>query len=291
MAENIHEIFWMANPRSSKMIYVSPAYEAIWQRPVEALYEDPRKWLESIHKEDVEIVTANREKQNQGHPAHEEFRIILPDGSIRWIANRSYPIKSEKGKIHRVTGIAEDITGRKQAIEEKKRLEAQSQQAQRMEAMGTLAGGIAHDFNNLLMCIQGNASLILLAKTSAHPDYERVKNIEQGVQSGAELTRQLLGFAKGGKYEVKPTDLNELIKKQNRMFGRTKKEITVRGKYEDNLWTVEVDQGQIEQVLLNLYVNAWQATPAGGDLFIQTENVTLDEDYVKPYSLRAWQIC
>jgi len=75
------------------------------------------------------------------------------------------------------------------------------------------------------------------------------------------------------------------------MFGRTKKEITVRGKYEDNLWTVEVDQGQIEQVLLNLYVNAWQATPAGGDLFIQTENVTLDEDYVKPYSLRAWQIC
>jgi len=151
MAENIHEIFWMANPRSSKMIYVSPAYEAIWQRPVEVLYEDPRKWLESIHKEDVEIVTANREKQNQGHPTHEEFRIILPDGSIRWIANRYYPIKSEKGKIHRVTGIAEDITGRKQAIEEKKRLEAQSKQAQRMEAMGTLAGGIAHDFNNLPM--------------------------------------------------------------------------------------------------------------------------------------------
>jgi len=153
-----------------------------------------------------------------------------------------------------------------------------------MEAIGTLSGGIAHDFNNLLMGMQGNVSLVLLNKDSSHPDYERLQNIVQGVQSAAELTKQLLGFAIGGKYEVRPTNLNELIRNQNRMFGRTKKEITIRGEYKDNLWTVEVDQGQIEQVVLNLYVNAWQAMPSGGDLYIQTENVTLDENYTRPYA-------
>ncbi len=154
-----------------------------------------------------------------------------------------------------------------------------------MEAIATLAGGIAHDFDNLLMGIQGNASLILLGKTSDHPDYERLKNIEQQVQSGAELTKQLLGFGRGGKYEVRPTDLNELIRKQNRMFGRIKKEITVRGEYEEDLWTVEVDPWRIHQVLLNLYVNAWQAMPGGGNLYIQTENVTLDEHYTRPFNI------
>ena len=195
------------------------------------------------------------------------------------------PVKEPDGRTTSVTVVSKNITELKIAEEEKKKLEAQFQAAQRMEAMGTLAGGIAHDFNNILMGIQGNTSLVLLNKTSEHPDYERLKGIEQGVQSGAELTRQLLGFARSGKYEVRPTDLNELIKNQNRMFGRTKKEITIRGRHEDNIWTVEVDQGQIGQVLLNLYVNAWQAMPAGGDLYIQTENVTLDEDYAKPFTV------
>ena len=175
-------------------------------------------------------------------------------------------------------GIIRDIT-------EKKRLEAQFQQAQKMQAMGTLASGIAHDFNNLLMGIQGNASLMLLDKTSGHPGYERLKNIEQGVKSGTRLTKQLLGLAKSGKYEVKPTDLNELIKRSSGMFGRTKKEIAIHTKYQEGIWPVEVDQGQIEQVLLNLYVNAWQAMPAGGELYLETENVTLDKDYVKPFDL------
>jgi len=105
------------------------------------------------------------------------------------------------------------------------------------------------------------------------------------VKSAADLTRQLLGFARSGKYEVKTTDLNELIKNQNQMFGRTRKEITIREKYEENLWAAEVDQGQIEQALMNLYVNAWQAMPGGGDLYIQTENVIIDENYIKPYKV------
>jgi len=186
--------------------------------------------------------------------------------------------RADDGSILGYQGIIRDIT-------EKKRLEAQFQAAQRMEAIGTLAGGLAHDFNNILMGIQGNTSLILLNKTSTHPDYERLKNIEQGAKTGAELTRQLLGFARGGKYEVKPTALDELIERTSDMFGRTKKEIAIHTKYQKDIWAVEVDRGQIEQVLLNLYVNAWQAMPGGGDLYIETENVTLDEDYVKPFDV------
>jgi len=223
------------------------------------------------------------ESGNIEHAVLRQPKLEGIEGESYW-DNYAVPIKNESDDIVNVIQVARNVTERVQAEEEKKRLEAQFQQAQRMEAMGTLAGGIAHDFNNLLMGIQGNTSLILLDKSSDHPEYERLKNIEQGVQNGAELTKQLLGFARGGKYEVKHTNLNELIKTQNRMFGRTKKEITILGKYEDNLWTVEVDQGQIEQVLLNLYVNAWQSMPGGGDLYIQTENVSLDENCTKPFS-------
>jgi nitrogen-specific signal transduction histidine kinase/CheY-like chemotaxis protein len=181
--------------------------------------------------------------------------------------------------------VARDISERKQAEKKKQQLEAQLQRAQKMEAIGTLAGGIAHDFNNLLMGIQGRASLMMMDKDSSHPDFEHLQGIEEYVTSAADLTKQLLGFARGGKYEVKPTDINEMIKKSSRMFGRTKKEIKIHRKYQKDVWTVEADQGQIEQVLMNLYVNAWQAMPGGGDLYVQTENVTLDEDYVKPFEI------
>jgi two-component system cell cycle sensor histidine kinase/response regulator CckA len=170
-------------------------------------------------------------------------------------------------------------------ITEHKRLEAQLQQAQKMEAIGTLAGGIAHDFNNVLMAIQGHTSLVLLHTETNHPYFEHLRGIEDMVQKGADLTRQLLGFARGGKYEVKPTDLNQLVEKSCDMFGRTKKEINVHTKYQEEVWPVEVDQAQIEQVLLNLYVNAWQAMPNGGDLYVETAHVVLDEDYARPYGV------
>jgi two-component system cell cycle sensor histidine kinase/response regulator CckA len=179
--------------------------------------------------------------------------------------------------------LKQEIEEHKRAREERKKLEAQLLHAQKMESIGTLAGGIAHDFNNLLMGIQGYASLILNDFDENHPHYHWVRRIQDHVESGAGLTRQLLGFAIGGKYDVRPTDMNEIIKNTSSMFGRTRKEVTIKEKHEQNLWTVEVDQGQIEQVLLNLYVNAWQAMPAGGHLYLETSNVTLDESSTKPY--------
>ena len=213
-----------------------------------------------------------------------EYKLRRKDGEHIFVESKGAIIYRD-GKPYAIQGIARNITDRKQAEEKRKQLQAQLQQAQKMEAMGTLAGGIAHDFNNLLMAIQGRTSIMLTKKDSSHPDIRHLKGIEDNIESAADLTNQLLGFARGGKYEVRPTDLNELIKKQNRMFGRTKKEITIRGKYEENPWSVEVDRGQIEQVLLNLYVNAWQAMPGGGNLNLETENVTLDENYVKPFSI------
>jgi len=165
-------------------------------------------------------------------------------------------------------GIARDVT-------ERRRLEARLRQTAKMEAVGTLAGGIAHDFNNLLMGIQGNVSLMKLDINPSHPYYEGLKKIEKHIQSGARLTSRLLGYARKGKYEVKPIDLNNLLKENAEAFGRTRKEITIRLELDDDLFTVEADPGQIQQVLFNLFINASDATPiGGGDLVLRTVNTT-----------------
>jgi PAS domain S-box-containing protein len=190
------------------------------------------------------------------------------------------PIINAGGELTGYTHSLKDIT-------EPKRLEAQLRHAQRMEAIGTLAGGIAHDFNNVLMGIQGHTSLVSLHTDLDHPHFGHLKGIEDMVQRGAELTRQLLGFARGGKYEVKPTDLNELVEKSSEMFGRTKKEIKIHTKHQKGIWTVDVDQAQIEQVLLNLYVNAWQAMPDGGHLYVETKNVALDDRYTESFGTKS----
>ena len=171
-------------------------------------------------------------------------------------------------------------------ITERKHIEEQVQRVQKFESIGTLAGGIAHDFNNLLMGIQGRASLISTDLEPAHPHFEHIKAIEDYIRSATDLTRQLLGFARGGKYEVNPTDLNELVDKSVSMFGRMRKEIRIETKLKSPAPVAVVDCNQIEQVLLNLYVNAWQAMPDGGELYIGTGVTTLDEARCKPYQVQ-----
>jgi len=248
--------------------------------------EDKMKTVEFVAEQDLERLKqyhSGRREKNSAIPSEYEFKFVDKYGQEKDVIIQTGMIPGTQKSIGSIT----DISARKRIEEERKRLEAQLQQAQKMEAIGTLAGGIAHDFNNLLMGIQGNTSLALLDIDSSHPNYEKLKSIQSHIQNATALTRQLLGFARGGKYEVKPTDLNLLIRQNAHMFGRTRKEITIHTKFENSLWTVEVDESQIDQVLLNLYVNAWQAMPQGGKLFIQTANVELDEESVTPFQLQT----
>jgi signal transduction histidine kinase/CheY-like chemotaxis protein/pSer/pThr/pTyr-binding forkhead associated (FHA) protein len=180
--------------------------------------------------------------------------------------------------------LKQELAERERAEKEKAQLEAQFQHAQKMEALGTLASGIAHNFNNILMGIQGYASLMLMDIDSAHQHYKRLKGIEQQVQSGSNLTKQLLGYAREGRYEVKTINVNDIVKETSDTFAMTKKDISVHLALAEDLNVIKADQGQLRQTLLNLYVNAADAMPRGGDLFLKSLNVTDLDMKGKPYT-------
>ena len=206
-----------------------------------------------------------------------EYRALRMDGSRFPVMARSAAILKD-GRPAGLRGFLIDISDRKQ-------LEEQFQQAQRMESIGTLAGGIAHDFNNLLMGIQGRIQLLQKGTDPESPDREHLRNIVDHVRSASRLTSQLLGFARAGKYDPKTTDLNALIEKTVDMFGRTRKELRIYQRLAGDLMSAVVDRTQIEQVLLNLFVNAWQAMPEGGEITIETRNVTLSNKEELLYNL------
>jgi len=228
--------------------------------------------------------------QKTGEPVQvTDYDAVGRDGASIALELTAALMRNADGNPIGFRGVLRDVSERKDAEAEKRKLETQVRQAQKMESIGTLAGGIAHDFNNILMGIQGNASLMLLKTKKGEVNYEKLKNIETYVENGTELTKQLLGFARRGKYYAIATDLNNVIDRSASMFGRTKKEIRMHSDLQPELWTVEVDRGQIEQALLNLYVNAWQAMPQGGDLYLKTENIILDADFANsmPYKVEA----
>ncbi len=169
-------------------------------------------------------------------------------------------------------------------VTEAKALEMQFYHAQKFEALGTMASGLAHDFNNLLMGIQGSASLLLLDLHTSGKNIEKLKNIEKYVQQGESLTRQLLALGRGDKRAVRPVDVNTLLIESATLFGKTRKEICIHSPLQQQIWAVEADSGQLEQVFLNLFVNAAHAMPGGGELSIRTENVQLNQSMTGPYN-------
>jgi PAS domain S-box-containing protein len=273
--------------QGTKYIYINPSFEKITGYTMEDLTN--MNFWDFIHPDFRELVRNRGLSRIEGEspPSSYEIKFITKKGQEKWVDFSATVIELDNKPT--IMGSTFDITKRKRAEEEKRILEERLQHADKMEAIGTLAGGIAHDFNNLLMGIQGHASLTLLDLDPSHPHYERLKRIEEQVQSGADLTKQLLGFARGGRYEVKPADMNDIIDRTSSMFGRTKKEISIHRKYGKDLWTVEVDQGQMEQVLMNLYVNAWQAMPGGGEIYLETENVLLEDEQAFPYAIKPGQ--
>ncbi len=232
-----------------------------------------------VHEDDREMVLERYKKRIKGEnvPATYTFRGINKKGEIVIVEITAMLIEWE-GKPATLNFLR-DIT-------QQKKLEEQLFQSQKMETIGTLAGGIAHNFNNLLMGILGNTSLMLMKVDALHPFYDKLKAIERLVEDGADLTRQLIGFARGGKYNVKPLDINKLIKDTSEMFGMTRKDITIYKNLEENINTVEADKSQIEQVLLNIYINAWQAMPSGGNIYIETKNISINEEESITYNIK-----
>lgn len=176
---------------------------------------------------------------------------------------------SEDGQVCRVTAM--DITKRRQAEQEREELQMQLAQAQKMEAIGSLAGGLAHDFNNILAGLLGGLSLLDLDLGENSKHHAEILEMTGLVDRASDLTKQLLGFARRGRYVVAPVDLANVVRKTSAMFGRTRKDITIRIDVDQGLRAVLMDHAQLEQVLLNLFINASHAMPDGGHLRICAE--------------------
>ena len=208
------------------------------------------------------------------------------DGTPIRVSTTSQLFFDADGRVAGVEGIFSDVTEKKRLEEERRRLEHQLSQSQKMDAIGQLAGGVAHDFNNILAGIQGNAFLMLRDTPPEHPHHKKLIQIKEHVQRGATLTRQLLGFARAGKYELKTWSINDLIRKTTQLFLETRKEIDADLRLDDGVPAVEADAGQIEQVLLNLLINAGHAMPEGGHLRIETSETSVGEDEAKALDAR-----
>jgi len=246
--------------------YVSPVFTQIFGWTLEELKGKRIPFLPEVERESTMAII--RDLVEKGTPCHGfETKRYTKDGRLLEVSISASRYDNHQGKPVGTLVILRDIS-------EKKKFEAKLQYMERMEAIGTLAGGIAHDFNNLMMGMQGNISLILYDADASHPYYNRLKNIEKLIQSGSELTRQLLGYARKGKYEVKPINLNQIVKYNAETFGRTKKNITIHSEFAEDLFTIKADESQIGQVLINLYINAADAMPDGGELILKTMNVT-----------------
>ncbi len=202
----------------------------------------------------------------------------------RFLEVRSIPRFDGNGQLKGIVHIARDITARKREEEEKSRLEKQLFHAQKMEAVGTLAGGIAHDFNNILQAILGYSDLILMKKGTGDPDRKKLQVIQQAARDGADLVSRILTFSRKAESKRRPVDLNQEILKVQKLLRRTiPRMIEIKLVLAENLGIIEVDPGQMEQVLLNLAVNAHHAMPDGGQLLIETSNVSLSDEYLRSH--------
>lgn len=252
LAENIHEVFWISDSEKRTILYVSPAYETIWGRSCEGLIRNASDWLEAIHPDDRAGVTAALGKQLRGD-YDEVFRVVRPDGTIRWVRDKAFPIRDRAGNVYRIVGTAEDIT-------ENRKLEAQFLQAQKMEAIGTLAGGIAHDFNNILSAITGYTELIKMQVGSDPQVSSYLQALQQASTRAAALVRQILAFSRRGNQERRPIQLRSVVEESLKLLRATiPVTIAFDVKLDDHLPPVLADGTQIHQVMMNLGTNASHA--------------------------------
>ncbi|MCG3117772.1 MAG: PAS domain S-box protein [Candidatus Manganitrophus sp. SA1] len=278
LAENIREVFWMSDPLKQQMLYISPAYQEIWGSTCESLYQKPKSFLNPVHPEDLQRVLAFVAKQPLGEKTDIEYRIVRPDGSMRWIHDRAFPIKDEAGQVYRIVGIAEDVTQQRLAEEELKQKTMEAQEASRIKS--EFVSNVSHELRTPLNAIIGYNHL-LLDETFGNVGREQKGPLE-GIQRNAEdllkLVNEVLDLAKieSGKMPVEINEVNLALLIQETLAGMQplfdQKSLYVRFKQADPIPTVYSDKDKIKQILVNLLSNAIKFTQKGG-ITIMTTNL------------------
>ena len=271
LAEGINQVFWLYDMAQQSVIYVSPAYERIWGRPAAGVLTNAHDWLDGVHPDDRERVCAHT-AQASGEAYDQTYRVVRPDGTERWVHDRGFPVRDERGKIVRVAGLAEDIT-------EQRKLEAQFLRAQRMESIGTLASGIAHDLNNVLAPILLSVEL-LRSDTTAERREALLKTLETSARRGAGMVKQVLMFARGVEGDRVQLNFKYVLQEIERIIFETfPRTIEIAIAVESDCSPVQGDVTQLQQVLLNLCVNSRDAMPLGGRLTLSAANINVDAHY------------
>jgi PAS domain S-box-containing protein len=234
--------------------------------------------LERVHPTDrIRVDQVIAESLRTKQPFVCDHRVILPDGGERIIQGRGEIVANQKGEPIKMLGVVQDITEAKRAEEALRHSEEQLRQSQKMEAVGRLAGGVAHDFNNLLTVIGGYCALSLRQVDETHGLHKSITEIQKASERAASLTGQLLAFSRRQVLQPRVLQLNDVVRNMEKMLRRLiGEDVELSTRFDPNLGNVQADPGQIEQVIMNLAVNARDAMPRGGKLTISSENVAID---------------
>ncbi len=285
LAESIDVVFWFLSLNPEKMLYVNPAFENIWGVPAKELFEKPRLWADMIHEEDRKPVLEALETLFSGQKDRFEleYRIVRPDGQIRWILGCAVSIRNPAGQIYRVSGISQDITSRKKAEEERLHYEKKIQQTEKLETLGILVGGVAHEFNNCLAGVIGHTDLALMDLPPVSPIRESLLQIKDGSMRLADLCKQMLAYSGKGRFSFMKLNLSQIVEE---MFPMIRASISRKAVFqmdlEKDLPPIEGDPAQIRQILLNLVANASEALHEDqGAISIRTGSVFADQAYLK----------
>ncbi|MCF8050305.1 MAG: PAS domain S-box protein [Desulfobacterales bacterium] len=280
LSSQLNDVVWLASADGSRILELNHAFEKVFMISEDDFRSNPGLWFEMVHPEDKQIAQASAEELLTSGQAQAEYRIVRPDGEIRWIRDRKALITDQEGVPVQMGGIGTDITEIKNKEIEKEELQEQLLQAQKIEAVGRLASGVAHDFNNLLSVIAGYAELTLDEVNESDPIHGNLKEILAAASRSADLTRQLLAFARQQIISPEVLDLNAVVEGILKMLGRLIGEgIDLAWDPGSVLWPVKIDPAQVDQLLANLCVNAQDAIPDVGKITIETANVVFDEAY------------
>jgi two-component system cell cycle sensor histidine kinase/response regulator CckA len=398
LADNIDEVFFVIDSQLRQTLYINPAYEKVWGRSCQSLYDDPQSFMAPLPDEDRARLQEHLRRIQRGErPDKVSFRVVQPNGSVRWVLGHAVPIRNEQGEVYRIAGVSLDITesreaqlaleesadrfrklalasfdaihvaqdgillevnpgflemfgydrmeevigrpvtdfaaeesraeverryannidgtyevvgrrkdGKKILLEvtgkthtidgrqaritalrdmtEKRSLEDQFRQAQKMEAVGRLAGGVAHDFNNLLTVIMSYTDMLLEEVSPQDPRAEDLDQIRKAAVAAASLTRQLLAFSRQQVIEPRLVNLSEIVSMSQKMLDRLiGDDVEVVTTLTSEPVAVMIDPGQLEQVIMNLAVNARDAMPQGGRLILETASVKMDAEFARDH--------